>query len=115
MKRSIPLALALLAVTAVAFQRMPATMATHAKNLKEATSFKAKLDVREIGGAPVTVEVGPIPHHLGFVGATLVVAVNGSGQAVLIKDGQVVATSQLTSGLHGVAVVELMRPLAVFD
>ena len=67
------------------------------------------------GVPPVTVEVGPIPHHLGFVGATLVVAVSGSGQAVLIKDGQVVARSQLTSGLHGVAVVELMRPLAVFD
>ncbi len=60
---------------------------------------------------PVTVDVGPIPHHLAFVGDTLVVAVSGSGQAVLVKDGHVVATSQLTTGLHGVAVVELAQPI----
>ena len=59
---------------------------------------------------PVTVDVGPIPHHLGFVGDTIVVAVSGTGEAVLIRDGQVVASSQLTTGLHGVAAVELTQP-----
>ncbi len=59
---------------------------------------------------PVTVDVGPTPHHLGFVGDTIVVAVSGTGEAVLIRDGQVVASSQLTPGLHGVAAVELTRP-----
>jgi streptogramin lyase len=59
---------------------------------------------------PVTVDVGPTPHHLGFVGDTIVVAVSGTGEAVLIRDGQVVASSQLTTGLHGVAAVELTQP-----
>ena len=59
---------------------------------------------------PVTVDVGPTPHHLGFVGDTIVVAVSGTGEAVLIRDGQVIASSQLTPGLHGVAAVGLDRP-----
>ncbi|GMR02019.1 MAG: hypothetical protein BMS9Abin20_0345 [Acidimicrobiia bacterium] len=60
---------------------------------------------------PVTVEVGPGPHHLAIVGDTIVVAVSGSGEAVFVRDGEVVARSQLTTGLHGVAVVELTRSL----
>ena len=56
---------------------------------------------------PVTVEVGSVPHHIAFIGDTIVVAVSGTGQAVLVKDGHIVARSQLTNGLHGVAVVEL--------
>ena len=62
---------------------------------------------------PVTVDVGPTPHHLGFVGDTIVVAVSGTGEAVLIRDGQVVATSQITPGLHGVAAVGLTQPLTI--
>ncbi len=61
---------------------------------------------------PVAVDVGPTPHHLGFVGDILVVAVSGSGQAVLLRDGEVIATAQLTEGLHGIAVVSLPRPPA---
>ncbi|GMQ92878.1 MAG: hypothetical protein BMS9Abin12_0355 [Acidimicrobiia bacterium] len=57
----------------------------------------------------VTVDVGPSPHHLAFVGDTIVVAVSGSGEAVFVRNGQVVARSQLTPGLHGVAVVELTQ------
>ncbi|MFV1971923.1 MAG: hypothetical protein ACC683_13085, partial [Acidimicrobiia bacterium] len=60
---------------------------------------------------PVTVDVGPSPHHLAFVDDTIVVAVSGSGEAVFVRSGQVVARSQLTPGLHGVAVVELTRSL----
>ncbi len=60
---------------------------------------------------PVTVEVGPGPHHLAFVGDTVVVAVSGSGEAVFVRDGEVVARSHLTAGLHGVAIVELTRSL----
>jgi DNA-binding beta-propeller fold protein YncE len=58
-------------------------------------------------GVPVIVEVGPLPHHLAFVADVLVVAVGGSGEAVLAQDGQIVARSQLTPGLHGVAIVQL--------
>ncbi len=64
---------------------------------------------------PVTVDVGPTPHHLEFVGDTIIVAVSGAGEAVLIRDGHVVARSQLTPGLHGVAAVELTRPLDIAD
>ena len=57
MKRSILLALAFLAVTVFAFQRMPATMVTHANKLKEAKSFKARLTVNEVGGTRMVVDV----------------------------------------------------------
>ncbi|MFQ5966711.1 MAG: hypothetical protein ACE5MI_03750 [Acidimicrobiia bacterium] len=63
------------------------------------------------GGDPVTVEVGPVPHHLAFVDGIIVVAVSGSGEAVFVADGEVVGRSQLTTGLHGVAAVALPRPL----
>lgn len=53
----------------------------------------------------VTTSVGSTPHHLSFVETTLVVAVSGTGQAVMIRNGEVAAMSQLTEGLHGVAVV----------
>jgi streptogramin lyase len=66
-------------------------------------------------GGPVTIEVGPVPHHVKFVGDTLVVAVSGTGEAVLINDGRVIARAGLTTGLHGVAVVELTGKLAALD
>lgn len=56
---------------------------------------------------PEVVDVGPSPHHLAFIGDTIVVAVSGSGEAVFVRDGEVVARSQLTKGLHGVAIVQL--------
>ncbi|MEE9299437.1 MAG: hypothetical protein V3V29_10455 [Acidimicrobiia bacterium] len=59
----------------------------------------------------VAVEVGPVPHHLAFVGDTVVVAVSGSGQAVQVRNGRVVGRTQLTPGLHGVAVIEVAGPL----
>jgi len=59
---------------------------------------------------PVTVDVGPSPHHLAFARDTIVVAVSGTGEAVFVRNGEVVARSQLTPGLHGVAVVELTEP-----
>lgn len=61
------------------------------------------------GAQTVAVDVGPTPHHLSFVDNTLVVAVSGSGQAVMVRNGEVVARSQLTEGLHGVAIVEVPR------
>ncbi|MFV1999656.1 MAG: hypothetical protein ACC654_04750 [Acidimicrobiia bacterium] len=60
---------------------------------------------------PQIVPVGDAPHHLAFIGDTVVVAVSGSGEAVFVRDGQIVARSQLTTGLHGVAVVELTTQL----
>lgn len=60
---------------------------------------------------PVSIEVGPVPHHLAFVGGVLVVAVSGSGEAVLIADGEVVARAPLTPGLHGVTAATLDGPL----
>ncbi len=62
-------------------------------------------------GQPTTVAVGESPHHVAFAGDTLVVAVSGTGQAVFVDDGVVVARAQLTTGLHGVAIVELPVPL----
>lgn len=61
--------------------------------------------------SPVTVEVGPVPHHLVFVEGLLVVAVSGGGEAVFIDDEQVVARAELTTGLHGVTEVSLESPL----
>ncbi len=55
---------------------------------------------------PIAVEVGPVPHHVMFAGEVAVVAVSGSGQAVFVRDGAVVASVELSTGLHGVAVVE---------
>lgn len=60
---------------------------------------------------PVAVDVGTSPHHLVFARDTIVVAVSGTGEAVFVRNGEVVARSQLTPGLHGVAVVELTEPL----
>lgn len=86
MKRSILLALALLAVTIFAYQRMPAVMATHAKNLKEATSFKAKISVQEIGGAPMTVEVAYAkPNLLRIETAQTLIISDGETMTVLNK------------------------------
>jgi len=59
-----------------------------------------------------TVLVGESPHHVAFAGEILVVAVSGTGEAVFVKDGVVVARSTLTPGLHGVAIVELAEQLA---
>jgi len=63
------------------------------------------------GLQPQTVEVGPVPHHLAVAAGVLVVAVSGSGQAVLIRDAEIVGRSGLSEGLHGVAVVELVEPI----
>lgn len=59
----------------------------------------------------VSVEVGSTPHHLAFVGDLMVVAVSGSGEAVLVGEGTVRARIPLSRGLHGVAVVELPGPI----
>jgi DNA-binding beta-propeller fold protein YncE len=64
-----------------------------------------------VSDPPVTVDVGPSPHHLTFVGDTIVVAVSGSGEAVFVRDGEIMARTPLTPGLHGVAAVELDRSL----
>jgi len=60
---------------------------------------------------PQIVPVGDSPHHLAFLGDTIVVAVSGSGEAVFVRDGQVVGRSPLTTGLHGVTIIELSEPL----
>jgi hypothetical protein len=56
--------------------------------------------------------VGDSLHHATFASEMLVVAVSGTGEAVFVKDGVVVARSALTPGLHGVAIVELKEQLA---
>jgi DNA-binding beta-propeller fold protein YncE len=58
-----------------------------------------------------TIVVGPVPHHMSFIGETVIVAVSGAGEAVLVRDGEVVGRVQLSEGLHGVAIVELAEPL----
>ncbi len=58
-----------------------------------------------------SVEVGPVPHHLAFAGEALMVAVSGSGEAVQVAGGEVVARTTLSPGLHGVTVVQTMEPL----
>lgn len=60
---------------------------------------------------PVTVAVGAVPHHIVFVDDVLVIAVSAEGEAAFVRDGRVFARSQLSVGLHGVAVVELTRQL----
>ncbi len=56
---------------------------------------------------PNVVIVGDSPHHLAFIGDTIVVAVSGSGEAVFVRDGVVIARSNLSKGLHGVAIILL--------
>ena len=97
MKRSILFALAVLAVSVLAFQRMPATMVTHAKKLKEATSFKAKLDVREIGGAQVTVEVAYAkPNLLRIETAQTLIISDGETMTVLNKSENTYVQNPIT-------------------
>jgi len=67
--------------------------------------------VRLTGAGTTEVVVGPVPHHIGFVGETLIVAVSGAGEAVLVRDGEVVGRVALSEGLHGVAIVELSAAL----
>ena len=64
-----------------------------------------------VGERPTVVQVGASPHHVAFIGNTLVVAVSGTGEAVFVEGGQVVARARLSEGLHGVAIVELAGPL----
>ena len=52
----------------------------------------------------VSVDVGPVPHHLAFAGDRLVVAVSGTGEAAVIEGTRVVGRVRLSLGLHGVAV-----------
>ena len=54
------------------------------------------------GSTPVT--VGAHPHHLWFLDDLLVVAVSGAGEAVVIKETEVVGRVEIGEGLHGVAV-----------
>jgi hypothetical protein len=54
---------------------------------------------------PTTITVGLAPHHLVFGSGIGVVAVSGSGQAVFVDQNGVVGRIDLTTGLHGVAVV----------
>ena len=86
MKRSILLALALLAVTVFAFQRMPPVMATHVKSLKEASSFKAKVTVQEVGGASTVVDVAYVkPNLLRIETAQTLIVSDGETMTVLNK------------------------------
>lgn len=56
----------------------------------------------------VSVPVGPVPHHIAFLGELLVVAVSGTGTAVVVQGDQVVGTVPLGGRrLHGVAVATL--------
>ncbi len=59
---------------------------------------------------PISVPVGPTPHHLAFLEDFLVVAVSGTGEAVFVRNGGTVAAAPLSTGLHGVAVVEFTQP-----
>lgn len=52
---------------------------------------------------PVTIDVGPVPHHLAFTGDLLVVAVSDTGKAVMVRDGSVVGRVPIGAGLHGVS------------
>jgi streptogramin lyase len=57
-----------------------------------------------VEGGPITVAVGPVPHHIAFGPAAGVVAVSGSGQAVFIDRSGVIGRIDLSVGLHGAAV-----------
>lgn len=52
---------------------------------------------------PGAIDVGPVPHHLAFLGDLLVVAVSATGEAVVIRDGAVVGRVPIGEGLHGVS------------
>lgn len=54
-------------------------------------------------GEVVTVEVGPVPHHLDTVGDRLVVAVSAAGEAAVVEGTRIVHRLPLSTGLHGVA------------
>jgi streptogramin lyase len=62
------------------------------------------------GTPPTSVDVGPVPHHLAVTGHIAVVAVSGLGQAVFVRNGEIVGIATLTRGLHGVAIVHLQVP-----
>ena len=64
-----------------------------------------------VGKRPTVVQVGASPHHVVFIGDTLVVAVSGTGETVFVEGGQVVARARLSEGLHGLAIVELAGSL----
>lgn len=65
-----------------------------------------------VGDHTVTVTVGPTPHHVAFAGDIAAVAVSGSGEVVLVRDGEVIGRAALSEGLHGVAVVTTDIPVA---
>ncbi len=68
--------------------------------------------VVRVGEQPTAVEVGPTPHHLAVVDDLVVVAVSGTGRAVFVHAGIVSGHAELSTGLHGVAVVEVAEPLS---
>jgi DNA-binding beta-propeller fold protein YncE len=55
----------------------------------------------------ISVRVGPVPHHIGFLGELLVVAVSGTGTVVVVEGERVVGAVPLGGRLHGVAVATL--------
>lgn len=57
------------------------------------------------GGERVEIEVGAVPHHLAFLEDKLVVAVSGTGEAVVVEGNAVVGRVPLSRGLHGAAAV----------
>jgi streptogramin lyase len=63
--------------------------------------------IRFVGGRPMTIPVGPVPHHIAFGDDIAIVAVSGSGQAVFINDTGVIGRFDLSEGLHGAAVARL--------
>ncbi len=60
------------------------------------------------GGGTVRIGVGAAPHHMAFLDGRLVVAVSGSGEAVVVEGGKVVDRLPLSRGLHGAAAVQGM-------
>ncbi|MFQ5947395.1 MAG: hypothetical protein ACE5KX_00860 [Acidimicrobiia bacterium] len=84
-----------------------------------ALDFQGTVWVSDNGGAavvgfrsdgPITTNVGPVPHHLGFLDDLLVVAVSGAGQVVVLDAGEIVGRIPLSRGLHGVAIGRLAEP-----
>jgi len=60
------------------------------------------------GGGTARIDVGAAPHHMAFLDGRLVVAVSGSGEAVVVEAGNVVERLTLSRGLHGAAAVQGM-------
>lgn len=60
-----------------------------------------------VDGGPLSITVGPVPHHIAFGSTAGVAAVSGSGEAVFFDRNGVIGRVPLSIGLHGVAVAIL--------